>query len=114
MKDLQARLDEAETFAGKDGKRLIQKLELKVRQLETELEVEQRKFQESDRAGKKHEKRVRELTVQMEDDRKLHDQYKDSIEKLQQKIKLYKRQVEEAVSFICCLLIKNLLRFLKI
>jgi chromosome segregation ATPase len=95
---LQARLDEAETLAGKDGKKLVQKLELKVRQLETELEADQRKYLESDRAAKRHEKRAKELVVQMEDDRKILDQYKETVEKLQQKIKVYKRQVEEAVS----------------
>jgi Myosin tail len=98
VKDLQARLDEAEASALKGGKKIIQKLEQRVRELETELESEQRKYQETDKVLRKQDKRLKEIALQYEEDRKNSDQYKDIIEKLQQKINTYKRQVEEAVS----------------
>jgi myosin heavy chain 6/7 len=98
IKDLQARLDESEANALKGGKKIIQKLEQRVRELETELESEQRKYQETDKLVRKQDKRLKDLALQYEEDRKTNDQYRDTIEKLQQKINTYKRQVEEAVS----------------
>merc|ERR1711862_228612 len=47
MGDLQARLDEAEAAALKGGKRVIAKLEARVRELETELDAEQRRHAET-------------------------------------------------------------------
>merc|ERR1712002_516823 len=47
VKDLQARLDEAEAAALKGGKRIIAKLEARVRELETELDAEQRRHAET-------------------------------------------------------------------
>jgi len=98
VKELQARLDEAEASALKGGKKIISKLEQRVRELETELESEQRRYQETDKVLRKQDKRLKDLVIQYEEDRKTNDQYKDVIEKLQQKINTYKRQVEEAVS----------------
>merc|ERR1711920_112142 len=43
VKDLQHRLDEAENLAMKGGKKQLQKLESRVRELETEVEGEQRR-----------------------------------------------------------------------
>jgi len=73
-------------------------LEQRVRELETELESEQRRYQETDKLVRKQDKRLKDLALQYEEDRKTNDQYKDTIDKLQQKINTYKRQVEEAVS----------------
>jgi myosin heavy chain 6/7 len=96
VKELQARLDEAEASALKGGKKIIQKLEQRVRELETELEAEQRRYQETDKVLRKQDKRLKDIALQYEEDRKTNDQYKDTIEKLQLKINTYKRQVEEA------------------
>ena len=97
VKELQARLDEAEANAMKGGRKIIQKLENRVRELEVEVESEQHRFQEAEKTMRKQERRLRELAMQTEEERKAHDQYKDTIDKLQQKIKTYKRQVEESV-----------------
>jgi myosin heavy chain 6/7 len=98
VKELQVRLDEAEASALKGGKKVIQKLEQRVRELETELEAEQRRYQETDKVLRKQDKRLKDIALQYEEDRKTNEQYKDTIEKLQQKVNTYKRQVEEAVS----------------
>jgi len=97
VKGLQSRLDEAEASAMKGGRKIIQKLENRVRELEVEVESEQRRYQETEKTMRKQERRLRELAMQTEEERKAHDQYKDTIDKLQQKIKTYKRQVEESV-----------------
>jgi myosin heavy chain 6/7 len=96
VKDLQARLDEAEASAMKGGRKIIQKLENRVRELEVELEAEQRRFQETDKTMRKQDRRLKEIALQSDEDHKAQDQFKDTIDKLQQKIKTYKRQVEEA------------------
>uniref|UniRef100_A0A452SKL3 Myosin heavy chain 1 n=1 Tax=Ursus americanus TaxID=9643 RepID=A0A452SKL3_URSAM len=74
VKDLQHRLDEAEQLALKGGKKQIQKLEARVRELEGEVESEQKKME----------------------DRKNVLRLQDLVDKLQAKVKSYKRQAEEA------------------
>lgn len=96
MKDMQVRLDEAEAAALKGGKKLIAKLEQKCRELESELENEQRRHADSAKNYRKAERRIKELQFQSEEDRKNHERMQDTVDKLQQKIKTYKRQIEEA------------------
>jgi len=102
VKELQAHLDDAEASAMKGGKRSLAKLEQRVRELELELESEQRRYQEADKNTRKQERRMKELALQADEDRKAQDRLNDMVEKLQQKIKTYKRQVEEAVR-ICAI-----------
>ncbi|XP_038606689.1 myosin-4-like isoform X4 [Tachyglossus aculeatus] len=96
VKDLQLRLDEAEQLALKGGKKQIQKLEARVRELETEVENEQKHNVETVKGLRKHERRVKELTYQTEEDRKNVLRLQDLVDKLQAKVKAYKRQAEEA------------------
>ncbi|XP_035580465.1 myosin-2 [Zalophus californianus] len=96
VKDLQHRLDEAEQLALKGGKKQIQKLEARVRELEGEVESEQKRNAEAVKGLRKHERRVKELTYQTEEDRKNILRLQDLVDKLQAKVKSYKRQAEEA------------------
>ncbi|XP_055702065.1 myosin heavy chain, muscle isoform X24 [Phlebotomus papatasi] len=96
IKELQIRLDEAEANALKGGKKAIQKLEQRVRELENELDGEQRRHADAQKNLRKSERRIKELTFQSEEDRKNHERMQDLVDKLQQKIKTYKRQIEEA------------------
>ncbi|XP_065723713.1 myosin heavy chain, muscle isoform X37 [Drosophila suzukii] len=96
IKELQVRLDEAEANALKGGKKAIQKLEQRVRELENELDGEQRRHADAQKNLRKSERRVKELSFQSEEDRKNHERMQDLVDKLQQKIKTYKRQIEEA------------------
>lgn len=153
VKDLQLRLDEAEQLALKGGKKQIQKMEarvntgvqtcgryqlssktllldvqivsfqLQIRELESELEGEQKRATEAIKGIRKYERRVKELTFQVrgkgsswftailsfefpkivshfqgEEDRKNVIRLQDLVDKLQLKVKSYKRQAEEAVS----------------
>jgi len=94
----------------KGGKRAQQKLEQRLRDLEMELDAEQRRHGETTKLLRKQDRRLKELAFQADEDRKLHDRLRDANEKLQQKIKAYKRQVEETV--IKWRLIMLLFRFL--
>ncbi|KAK6329539.1 hypothetical protein J4Q44_G00015170 [Coregonus suidteri] len=96
IKDLQHRLDEAEQIAMKGGKKQIQKLESRVRELETEVEMEQRRGGDSVKGVRKYERRIKELTYQTEEDRKNLSRLQDLVDKLQLKVKSYKRTSEEA------------------
>ncbi|NXF24344.1 MYH7 protein, partial [Rhodinocichla rosea] len=96
IKDLQMRLDEAEQIALKGGKKQIQKLEARVRELEGELDGEQKKMAEAQKGIRKYERRIKELSYQAEEDRKNLARMQELIDKLQSKVKSYKRQFEEA------------------
>nr|XP_008297885.1 PREDICTED: myosin heavy chain, fast skeletal muscle-like [Stegastes partitus] len=96
VKDLQHRLDEAENLAMKGGKKQLQKLESRVRELETEVEGEQRRGADAVKGVRKYERRVKELTYQTEEDKKNGRRLQDLVDKLQLKVKGYKRQAEEA------------------
>ncbi|NXG00765.1 MYSS protein, partial [Sakesphorus luctuosus] len=64
VKDLQHRLEEAEQLALKGGKKQIQKLEARVRELEGEVDAEQKRSAEAVKGVRKYERRVKELTYQ--------------------------------------------------
>ncbi|CAM4556545.1 myosin-1B-like [Lepidochelys kempii] len=96
VKDLQLRLDEAEQLALKGGKKHIQKLESRVRELEGEVDNEQKRSADAIKGMRKYERRVKELTYQTEEDRKNVFRLQDLVDKLQLKVKAYKRQAEEA------------------
>ena len=112
VKELQVRLDEAEASAMKGGKRILLKLEQRVRELEVELDNEQRRHTETTKGMRKQDRRLKELAFQSDEDRKNQEKMQDMIDKLQQKIKTYKRQVEEAVSS-ASILLKNRFPFIQ-
>ncbi|XP_052383115.1 myosin-8-like [Oncorhynchus keta] len=96
VKDLQHRLDEAENLAMKGGKKQLQKLEARVRDLESEVDAEQKRGAEAIKGVRKYERRVKELTYQTEEDNKNVSRLQDLVDKLQLKMKAYKRAAEDA------------------
>lgn len=95
IKEMQVRLDEAEAAALKGGKKVIAKLEQRMRELEGELDGEQRRFQDANKTIAKQDRRLRELQFQVDEDKKNVERLQDLIDKLQNKIKTQKRQLEE-------------------
>uniref|UniRef100_A0A3P8X1D9 Myosin heavy chain 7 n=1 Tax=Cynoglossus semilaevis TaxID=244447 RepID=A0A3P8X1D9_CYNSE len=96
IKDLQHRLDEAEQIALKGGKKQLQKLEARVKELENEVESEQKKASDAIKGVRKYERRIKELTYQTEEDRKNLMRLQDLVDKLQLKVKSYKKAAEES------------------
>uniref|UniRef100_A0A2K5P7S3 Myosin heavy chain 16 n=1 Tax=Cercocebus atys TaxID=9531 RepID=A0A2K5P7S3_CERAT len=96
IKDLQAKMEEAEQLALKGGKRTIMKLEARIKELETELDGEQKQHAETVKTLRKNERRLKELIFQTEEDNKTNQRMQELVEKLQNKLKIYKRQIEEA------------------
>ena len=70
VKDLQSRLDEAEQVALKGGKKQQQKLENRCRELEGELEAEQRRTSENTKIARKLERKYKEVTYSVAEDKK--------------------------------------------
>merc|ERR1719291_1533931 len=70
VKELQVRLDEAEQVALKGGRKQVQKLEARMRELENELDSEQKRTAESIKSNRKMERRIKEVCYQSEEDKK--------------------------------------------
>jgi len=95
-KSLTARLEEVEANLALHGKTAIAKLESRMHELEGGLRDESAKYMHCDKNVRLCERRIKELTFHSEEDKKNHDLMQDLIDTLQEKIKNYKRQIEEA------------------
>merc|ERR1712102_7576 len=96
LKDMQARVDEAQSNALKGGKKAMTKMETRIRELESELDAENRRCADAQKNLRKSERRIKELSYQQDEDRKNHERMQGLIDQLQGKIKSYKKQIEEA------------------
>merc|ERR1712088_1065760 len=95
-KDMQGRLDEAETNALKGGKKAMNKMETRIRELESEVDAEARRMADGQKNLRKSERRIKELTYASDEDRKNHERMQALVDQLQAKIKSFKKQIEEA------------------
>merc|ERR1712223_2124939 len=89
-------LGEANEVAAKGGRNAMAKLEARIRELEIELGSIQAKTGETYKTFQKAERHVKELQFQTDEDKKNQDRMSELASKLQQKIKTYKKQIEEA------------------
>ena len=96
MKDASNRVDEAEQNALKGGKKAIAKMETRIRELESEMDAENRRCADAIKNLRKSERHIKELQYRQDEDRKNHENMQGLIDNLQQKIKTYKKQIEEA------------------
>ncbi len=64
--------------------------------LETELETKQTLYQESLKEIRQCDRKVKETCLQLDDEKRNGIRLQDLIDKLQEKLKIYKRQAEEA------------------
>merc|ERR1712214_238250 len=95
-KDMECKLDEAEQNALKGGKKAMGKMDSRIRELESELDAENRRFNDAQKGLRKSERKIKELTYQQDEDKKNHERMQALIDQLQGKIKSYKKQIEEA------------------
>merc|ERR1739841_198720 len=96
VKDAQTRVDEAEQNALKGSKKAIAKMETRIRELESEMDAENRRCADAQKNLRRSERTIKELSYQQDDDRKNHERMQGLIDQLQGKIKSYKKQIEEA------------------
>lgn len=96
--NLSIRLEEVEANAVVGSRRIITKLEARIRDMEVELDEEKRRHAETIKILRKKERTVKEIALQCEEDQKNVILLQESLEKATQKINIYKRQVNEQVS----------------
>uniref|UniRef100_T1J1V1 Myosin motor domain-containing protein n=1 Tax=Strigamia maritima TaxID=126957 RepID=T1J1V1_STRMM len=94
-KELKSKLQELETTHRTKTKALIASLESKIANLEEQVDLEIRERQTAGKNNRKLEKRIKEMMLQLEDERRHADQYKEQLEKLNSRIKQHKRHLDE-------------------
>lgn len=97
LQNISVRLEEVETNAIVGGKRIISKLEARIKDLELESDEEKRRHAETIKILRKKERTLKEVMIQCEEDQKNIILLQDSLEKTGQKVNIYKRQLQEQV-----------------
>ncbi|MEQ2241357.1 hypothetical protein ILYODFUR_024482 [Ilyodon furcidens] len=95
-KELKAKLAELEGAVKSKFKASITALEAKILQLEEQLEQEAKERAAANKIVRRTEKKLKEVMMQVEDERRHADQFKEQMEKANSRMKQLKRQLEEA------------------
>ncbi|PZC78511.1 paramyosin, long form isoform X1 [Helicoverpa armigera] len=95
VKNISVRLEEVEANAIVGGKRIISKLEARIKDMELEMDEEKRRHAETIKILRKKERQLKEVMIQCEEDQKNIVLLQDSLEKTTQKVNIYKRQLTE-------------------
>uniref|UniRef100_A0A4W2FME9 Myosin heavy chain 14 n=1 Tax=Bos indicus x Bos taurus TaxID=30522 RepID=A0A4W2FME9_BOBOX len=96
VQELRERLGEEDAGARARQKMIIAALESKLAQAEEQLEQESRERILSGKLVRRAEKRLKEVVLQVEEERRVADQLRDQLEKGNLRVKQLKRQLEEA------------------
>merc|ERR1719220_3376850 len=96
LSELEQKFADANENAIRGGRAAMAKLETRIRELEVELGNVQAHTGENAKGYQKSERRCKELAFQIDEDKKNQDRMTELANKLQQKIKTYKKQIEEA------------------
>ncbi|XP_029293695.1 LOW QUALITY PROTEIN: myosin-9-like [Cottoperca gobio] len=94
-KELKLKLQELEGTVKSKYKANLAALESKVSQLEEQLDMETRERQGATKLVRRNDKKLKEVIMQGEDERRNAAQYKDQVDKLNSRMKHLKRQLEE-------------------
>ena len=81
------------------GKAAWVRIEQRVHDLESELENERQKVLEKDKSVRKQERKLHELDLHAEEQQRAQSRLNDLLDKMQVKIKGYKKQLDDAVSW---------------
>uniref|UniRef100_A0A672RNF1 Myosin-9 n=1 Tax=Sinocyclocheilus grahami TaxID=75366 RepID=A0A672RNF1_SINGR len=95
-KELKLKLTELEGTVKSKYKASIAALEAKIIQLEEQLDVETKERQQASKLVRRTEKKLKEVILQVDDERRNTEQFKDQSDKLNSRMKQLKRQLEEA------------------
>merc|ERR1712098_647255 len=96
LEDLSHRAEDASIQASLGAQQLPVKLESRAREIEMELNRTVQTTAEFHKGITKGERRVKELMFQTDENKNNQDRITELVDKLQQKIKSYKKQIEEA------------------
>uniref|UniRef100_A0A8C8ZW21 Myosin-9 n=1 Tax=Prolemur simus TaxID=1328070 RepID=A0A8C8ZW21_PROSS len=95
-KELKVKLQEMEGTVKSKYKASITALEAKIAQLEEQLDNETKERQAACKQVRRAEKKLKDVLLQVEDERRNAEQYKDQADKASTRLKQLKRQLEEA------------------
>ncbi|XP_027877823.1 myosin-9 isoform X2 [Xiphophorus couchianus] len=95
-KELKLKLQELEGTVKSKYKANMAALEAKIAQLEEQLDIETRERQTATKLVRRTEKKLKEVILQVDDERRTAEQHKDQTDKLNSRMKQLKRQLEEA------------------
>ena len=96
LTEIQKKAEEASFSIARGATQIPAKLDAKVGDLELELNKTIQQTDEVHKTITKGERKVKELLFQQEENKKNQDRITDLVDKLQQKIKSYKKQIEDA------------------
>ncbi|XP_055753841.1 myosin-9-like isoform X3 [Salvelinus fontinalis] len=95
-KELKLKLQELEGTVKSKYKATIAALEAKIAQLEEQVDIETRERQQASKLVRRTEKKLKEVVLAVDDERRNTEQYKDQSDKLNSRMKQLKRQLEES------------------
>ncbi|XP_018081713.1 myosin-10 isoform X7 [Xenopus laevis] len=95
-KELKVKLNEMDSTMRSKYKIAIASLEAKISQLEEQMEQESKERIIANKLVRRAEKRLKEVLLQVEEERRNADQFKEQLEKANIRMKQLKRQLEEA------------------
>uniref|UniRef100_A0A8D2D9K2 Myosin-9 n=1 Tax=Sciurus vulgaris TaxID=55149 RepID=A0A8D2D9K2_SCIVU len=95
-KELKVKLQEMEGTVKSKYKASITALEAKIAQLEEQLDNETKERQAASKQVRRAEKKLKDVLLQVDDERRNAEQYKDQADKASTRLKQLKRQLEEA------------------
>merc|ERR1719431_646185 len=95
VRSLSVRIEEIETNSVATSKRTIQKMEIRIQELEVMINEEKKSHALTMSELQTKTRSIKELILQSEEDRKNIIILQESLDKLNEKIKMYKRQLEE-------------------
>merc|ERR1712123_352717 len=98
VRSLSVRIEEIETNSVATSKRTIQKMEIRIQELEVMINEEKKSHSSTMSELQMKTRSIKELILQSEEDRKNIIILQESLDKLNEKIKMYKRQLEEQES----------------
>ncbi|TRY94300.1 hypothetical protein DNTS_030381 [Danionella cerebrum] len=94
-KDLKARLSEMEGAVKGKHRLSVAALEAKIESMEEQLEQERQERTIANKLVRKTEKKLKEVVMQVEDERRHADQYREQLDKSMGRLRQLKRQLEE-------------------
>ncbi|KAM5250662.1 myosin-9 isoform 1-T1 [Hipposideros larvatus] len=95
-KELKVKLQEMEGTVKSKYKASIAALEAKIAQLEEQLDNETKERQAASKQVRRAEKKLKDVLLQVDDERRSAEQFKDQADKASTRLKQLKRQLEEA------------------
>merc|ERR1719293_306757 len=95
VRSLSVKIEEIETNSVATSKRTIQKMEIRIQELEVMINEEKKSHAATMSELHTKTRSIKELILQSEEDRKNIIILQESLDKLNEKIKMYKRQLEE-------------------